>query len=189
MSKAVGRPRSPEADDAIFFAAKKLFFLNAYDDVSMQMIADEASVSKATLYRRWSKKSELAIEVLIQLVMAHRSDFKIEGSYRQRLLKNLHGLRDLLSSPYADVVASLIALTQHDDQLRRIFIDAFLRPVQAIGDEDLAKAVIDGELEFPLDQDLLFDQMFGLFYYRLLIADRAVSDEDINRVVSIFLDR
>ncbi|NRA42976.1 MAG: TetR/AcrR family transcriptional regulator [Pseudomonadales bacterium] len=187
MSKTVGRPRSAAADDAIFFAAKKLFYLQAYEQVSMQMIASEAKVSKATLYRRWSNKSLLAIEILIQLVMEKREDFLVRAGYRARLVSNLKGLRDLLSGPYADVVASLIASGQQDASLRHSFIESFLRPVQTIGDQDLAQAVADGEILSPVDQDLLFDQMFGLFYYRLLIADRSISDHDIERVVSIFL--
>ena len=187
MTKAVGRPRSQAADDAIFDAAKKLFYLKPFNEVSMETIASTAEVSKATLYRRWSKKSELAVEVLIQLVLEYRPKFKTQGSYKQRLFVNLQGLRDMLASPYADVVASLIASSQHDKDLRTIFIEQFLRPVQSIGDEDLAQAFQDGELDKPLDQDLLFDQMFGFFYYRLLIADREISDIEIERVVDLFL--
>jgi hypothetical protein len=42
-------------------------------------------------------------------------------------------------------------------------------------------------LDFALDQDLLFDQMFGFFYYRLLVAGREISNDDIEGVVTIFL--
>ena len=187
MSKAVGRPRSQAADEAIFTAAQQLFFSKPYNEVSMEMLAQKAGVSKATLYRRWSNKSELAIALMIDLILSHTPKFVVQGSYRVRLIVKLQGLRDLLSSPYANVIASVIALAQNDEKLRVTFIEQFLRPVQAIGDEDLARAVEDGELNSTLDQDLLFDQMFGFFYYRLLIADRDISDEDIDRIVDVFL--
>lgn len=187
MSKTVGRPRSQAANDAILAAAQQLMFCQPYHAVSMEMIAQQAGVSKATLYRRWSKKSELAIAVMTDLVFSKTTEIEVKGSYRQRLIINLKGLRDLLASPYADVIASIIALAQHDDALRQRFIEQFLRPVQTIGDEDLAKALQDGELDFALDQDLLFDQMFGFFYYRLLVAGRDISNDDIEGVVAIFL--
>lgn len=187
MLKPVGRPRSQAANESILLAAQQLFFQHPYSEVTMEMLAQKACVSKATLYRRWSNKSELAIALMIDLVLTKTPDFVVQGSYRERLILKLQGLRDLLASPYADVIASIIALAQHDQQLQKTFIEQFLRPVQAIGDEDLARAVKDGELEFPLDQDLLFDQMFGFFYYRLLIAGREISDADIEGVVAIFL--
>ena len=187
MLKTVGRPRSQAANESILLAAQQLFFQHPYSDVTMEMLAQQAGVSKATLYRRWSNKSELAIALMIDLVLSKTPDFVVQGSYRERLIVKLQGLRDLLASPYADVIASIIALAQHDQQLQKTFIEQFLRPVQAIGDEDLARALKDGELEFPLDQDLLFDQMFGFFYYRLLVAGREISDGDIEGIVTIFL--
>jgi len=187
MSKAVGRPRSQAADAAIFKAAYKLFLVHSYVEVSMEMLAQEAGVSKATLYRRYANKAELAVHFLVSLAVKKAPDFVVEGSYKERLTLNLRGLRDLLAGAYADVVAGVIAQSQHDKALREQFIEQFLRPVQAIGDRDLAKAVEDGELAVQLDQDLLFDQMFGFFYYRLLVADRDITNEDIERVVNLFL--
>lgn len=109
------------------------------------------------------------------------------GEYRLHLIKNLQALRDMLASDYADVIVAVIAETQNNAQLRQLFYRCFLQPVQAIGDRDLQKAIDDGQVKEFVDKDLLFDQLFGLFYYRLLVAHKAIKDEDIVFIVDAFL--
>lgn len=186
MSKSVGRPRSQAADDSIIAAATRMFYKQPYQDVSMEAIAQEAGVSKATLYRRWPNKSMLAVEVLINAVLAEKVEFKGE-SYREHLIENLKSLRNMLSSDYSDVIVSIIAETQHDKVLRDIFYQHFLLPVQAIGDADLDRAIARGDVKAVVDKDLVFDQIFGLFYYRLLVAHRPIRDAEIEVIVDAFL--
>lgn len=152
----------------------------------MESIAVEAGVSKATLYRRWPNKSMLAVEVLINIVLAAQLVFKGE-SYRERLIQNLKALRNMLASDYSDVIVSIIAETQHDKVLREIFYQHFLLPVQAIGDAELERAIAAGEVQDIVDKDLVFDQIFGLFYYRFLVAHRPIKDRDIEVIVDAFL--
>ena len=183
MNKSVGRPRSQAADEAILQAATKMFYKQPYQDVSMESIATEAGVSKATLYRRWPNKPMLAVEVLINVVLSAKLPFKA-ASYREHLIRNLKALRNMLDSDYSDVIVSVIAETQHDKVLRDIFYHRFLLPVQAIGDADLDVAVERGEIKSLVDKDLVFDQMFGFFYYRLLVAHRPISDEEIGIIAN-----
>ncbi len=182
MNKSVGRPRSLAADESILKAATKMFYKLPYQDVSMESIAIEAGVSKATLYRRWANKPMLAVEVLINVVLAERLPFESK-SFREHMVENLKALRNMLASDYSDVIVSIIAETQHDKTLRDIFYRRFLLPVQAIGDDDIDRAVELGEIKSIVDKDLVFDQMFGFFYYRLLVAHRSVSDAEINIIV------
>lgn len=186
MSKAVGRPRSQAVDEAILQAASKMLYKQSYNDVSMEAIAVEAGISKATLYRRWPNKTTLAVEVLINVIISEQLVFDAE-SYRERLIQNLQALRNMLASDYSDVIVAIIAETQHDKTLRDIFFTHFLKPVQAIGDAELARAIKRGEVKPVVDKDLVFDQLFGLFYYRILVAHRAITDEEIVIIVDAFL--
>lgn len=47
-------------------AARKLFELKSYDDVSMEEIADEAAVSKQTLYNYFSSKDSIYLRIGIE---------------------------------------------------------------------------------------------------------------------------
>ena len=186
MNKTVGRPRSQAADDAIICAARKMFYKHPYHDVSMEAIAAEAGVSKATLYRRWPNKQTLAVEVLVRVIRERQLYFDSQNTFRQHLTANLRGLRDMLSSDYSDVIVSIIAETQHDKTLRNMFCQKFLQPVQAIGDADMQKAIEQGEVAAIVDKDLVFDQLFGLFYYRLLVAHKSISNKEIDVIVNAF---
>lgn len=185
MSKSVGRPRSAEADKAIIKAASHLFCHQPFADISMEAIAQRAGISKATLYRRWPNKPTLAVEVLVHAALAKSRSFA-DLSYREHLIRNLQALRDMLASPYAAVLVSLIAQAQHDTVLRDVLYQQFLKPIQAVGDADLAEAIKRGEITADIDKDLLFDQLFGFFYYRMLVAHKEVKDAEIEHIVDAF---
>jgi AcrR family transcriptional regulator len=59
------RPRSPEAHEKILHAALALFGERGIEGSSMDSIAQEANVSKATIYNHWSDKEALLLEVML----------------------------------------------------------------------------------------------------------------------------
>jgi TetR/AcrR family transcriptional regulator, mexJK operon transcriptional repressor len=61
---APGRPKDPEKRAAILKAAQDLFPLKGYDAVSMDAIAQAASVSKLTLYSHFADKDALFVEAV-----------------------------------------------------------------------------------------------------------------------------
>lgn len=185
--KTVGRPRSQEVDEAILKAARALFYRQAYSAVSMEAIAQRAGVSKATLYRRWPNKATLAVAVLVKAMLAQAREFN-ELSYREHFTANLKALRDMLASPFATMIASLIAEAQQDKELQGQLYEQLLKPMQAVGDKDLAEAIRRGEVKANVDKDLLFDQVFGFFYYRMLVVGKAISDQDIESMVNAFYE-
>lgn len=185
MSKSVGRPRSVAVDKAIIKAASYLFCHQAYTEISMEAISQRAGISKATLYRRWPNKPTLAVEVLVRAALAKSRPFT-DISYREHLIANLQALRDMLASPYAAVLVALIAQAQYDTALREILYQQFLKPIQAVGDADLDEAIKRGEVIADIDKDLLFDQLFGLFYYRMLVTHKNVKDAEIEKIVDAF---
>src|SRR5512144_2539603 len=60
-----GRPRSTTADSAIIEAVLRLLEQGGtIGELSIERIAREAGVGKATVYRRWSGKDALMLDVL-----------------------------------------------------------------------------------------------------------------------------
>lgn len=59
-----GRPRSARHDAAILEAALRLLERDGYARMSMEEIAAEAGTTKATVYRRYASKAELASAAL-----------------------------------------------------------------------------------------------------------------------------
>jgi AcrR family transcriptional regulator len=58
------RPRSEEAHRKVLEAAARLFAERGLDGTSMDAIAEASTVSKATIYKHWTDKDALCLEVL-----------------------------------------------------------------------------------------------------------------------------
>lgn len=63
---AAKTPRSPDAEERLLKAARKLFFEHGYESVSTEMLAAEAAMSKSTMYKLFSDKSELFRAMIIR---------------------------------------------------------------------------------------------------------------------------
>lgn len=70
------RPSTTEARDRVLKAAYTLFVQMGYSDVSMQRIADEAGITKATLYHHFRDKQELYIETMRLAVQQSHDYFR-----------------------------------------------------------------------------------------------------------------
>lgn len=179
-----GRPRSEAVHSAVISAVTSLLHKKPYNDISIEAIAVEAGVSKASIYRRWANKPALMVEVLALAAekVAQKGSFDGE-TYRDQLISGLKGLRAMLKSDFADAIVAVISEAQKDDTLSQLFRQRFINPVQAIGDQYLKAAMERGEVRSDIDMDMVFDQMFGTFYYCLLIANKPIDDAYVERIV------
>lgn len=180
---AVGRPRSGALDEAIVDSATALIQQFPYSEVTIEAIAAKAGVSKATLYRRWPNKAALTVEVLLRQSLKMQVPFAAQ-TYREHLKQGMKGLREMLFGVFAEAIVAVIAETQKNEALRQLFYDAFISKMQAIGDADLEQAIQRGEVRNDIDKDMIFDQLFGTFYYRLLVVHKPIDDAYIERIVS-----
>src|SRR3712207_1184331 len=59
-----GRPRDPSRDGVIRAAILRLLAEVGYSALTMDAVAAEAGVGKATIYRRWRTKHDLVVDTL-----------------------------------------------------------------------------------------------------------------------------
>lgn len=69
-----GRPRDPRTDTRILDAAAELIIERGFDGMTVDDVAERAHVGKATVYRRWPSKSDLAVASLRSVMRVERSD-------------------------------------------------------------------------------------------------------------------
>src|SRR3954447_9222560 len=62
-----GRPRDATADERILAAAAQLILTRGFDNMTVDEVAATARAGKATVYRRWAGKEDLAFAALEQL--------------------------------------------------------------------------------------------------------------------------
>ena len=68
----MARTRSTEVHNRSILAALKLFSERGFDAASMDAIAQEAGVTKATLYNHWADKEALMMGVMLHVNGVHR---------------------------------------------------------------------------------------------------------------------
>jgi AcrR family transcriptional regulator len=184
--RTAGRPRQSGLDEQIVAAVVRLLAQRSYADISMELIAQEAAVGKATVYRRWPHKAALIVDVLLEAALTMQIPFG-DVSYRDHLAAGMRGLRDMLASHFSKAIIAIISETQHNEALRQRFYEGFVSRMQAIGEADLEVAIARGEVRADVDKELVFDQVFGLFYYRMLMVQKPLDDKTIDRIVDSVL--
>src|ERR671920_260764 len=65
-----GRPRDPSRDGVIRAAILRLLAEVGYGALTMDAVASEAGVGKATIYRRWRTKQDLVVDTISDLAQA-----------------------------------------------------------------------------------------------------------------------
>jgi AcrR family transcriptional regulator len=167
-----GRPRSEAAHAAILDAVIPLIQAVGYDAFSLEALAARAGVGKATIYRRWASKEDVAVEG------AHRFVARIPtpdtGSLRGDLTAALESDATLQSDPQTPaLLSSLIAAMVASRE-------------QALA-EILRRAVARGELAPGLDIGLAVQLCAGPLLYRTLVAGQTSDADLVARLVDLLL--
>lgn len=168
--RSPGRPRSPEADEAIIRATLELLGEVGYRALSMEAVRARARVGKATVYRRWTGKPELvkaAISVLHQ-------DLAVPGDSGS-LLGDLAALATAGATAAeatgaGTIVPRLLADATDDCELREIFYDFLVAPRRILLRTVLERGVERGEVRADADLEVVMDLLVGSIVYRGLIS-------------------
>lgn len=192
-----GRPRTEGADEKILGAALELLLERGYDRFSVDEAAATAGVAKTTLYRRWPTKDHLIVAVVARMqdeVPVHysgdvRADLTrylnaiVHGLDRVRRAGRPAGSGDTSAGLVAEVAA---AAARHADV--GAAVHAMFARRNAVVLALLQEAKDQGELRPGLDPEVLFDQLAGALYYRLLVTGRPIDGAYVGRLVSTALE-
>lgn len=119
-----GRPRDPEADGRILAAASSLILLRGFDAMTVDEVASHAGVGKATVYRRWSRKEDLAVAAMEQL---YRDEMPVPdtGSIREDLHEMFASVLSFVGSPAGlDYVRTTVKESMRDGRIAQLYREA-----------------------------------------------------------------
>jgi len=185
---ARGRPRSERARLAILAAAAELLLDRGLVAVSMDAVAAQAGVSKATIYRWWPTKETLALDALYtQWAAAQPSDVDT-GSLRGDLLSLLTPWARVASSrPYGRVIAALVSEAQNDPVYAAQYQQRVVQPRRDRARAILARAIERGEIPPSTNAEVAIDLLYGPLYHRLLHGHAPLDDQFVADVVDMAL--
>ncbi len=98
VARRRGRPRDTSADERILQAAGRLILERGFDKVTVDDVASMARAGKATVYRRWASKEDLAVAAL-ELLYRQELPMPDTGSVRKDLGEYFRHVLDFVNSP------------------------------------------------------------------------------------------
>lgn len=149
--KGPGRPRDASKEAAILLAAQAMFLRHGFSRTSIDSIAEEAGVAKATIYARFKDKDEL----LRAAITAKCADFldaavtaATEGrTPRQGLIEFAHRFLRLVTDPDSLAMHALVMdAGKTSPQLPTMFFDCAVTPTSRRLSAFLAAETVRGRL-------------------------------------------
>jgi len=181
-----GRPRSEQARRAILRSTLKLLRRCSFPELTIEAIAADANVGKATVYRWWSNKGALVVDAFASNA-EDKLHFPNTGSVYRDMSLQMSQFLAILRSQRGRIVAALVGGGQFDPELLSSFRERFLRPRREEAYKTLRRAIERGELPRDLDLDVVLDILYGAIYMRFLIRHDELNEGYINGVCRLVL--
>lgn len=177
-----GRPRSESSRTSIFSAVLKLLATKSLRDISIEEIAFEAGVSKATVYRWWSNKTQLAIDAFLNDISV-KAPFVVRGTITDTIVSQVHALADQYRGRDGEILRQIIAECQASPEDMKIFHQKFLFLRREEAKRYIRIARKDGVIASKLDDDTIIDMIYGPIYYRLLLRHARIDKSFVKSIV------
>jgi AcrR family transcriptional regulator len=192
MSSAVipkrrGRPRSEAAKAAVLAAATEILNEQGLREMSIDMVAARAGVSKATIYRWWRSKAELALDTALadarqQIPMPDTGTLVGDLRVRARATARAFG-----SPKLGPAMAALIGEAQADTAFAIAFRDRVIRPLRDGSRELFKRAISRGEIAEDIPIEVALDMLMAPMHYRLLLRTGRLDSKFADEVVDLLL--
>jgi len=166
--RSPGRARSDTSRVAILDATLKLLENTPLQQISIESIAREAGVGKATIYRWWNSKAAVVIDAFLHTHVRHTPMPK-GVSPRDALIRHVHLLVEEYSGWSGRIVSQILAEGQGDPDVLREFRERFWYGRRAVVSEVFEEARRQGELRTDIDTEIQMDMLYAPIYFRLLM--------------------
>ncbi|MEU8708996.1 TetR/AcrR family transcriptional regulator [Streptomyces sp. NPDC048565] len=183
-----GRPRSAAVERAIFDAVTELLEAGeTLDGLSIERIARTAGVGKATIYRRWSGKEELFVDVLRDIEPPEPTVSGTGGLDDLRVLLESMRTRALAQRSSA-LLHNVFVQTKKHPKLWSAYQNTVIGPRRAAMLAAVRRAVDAGELREDFDVELMDDLFVGPMMVRTIHRlDAPLPDDLADRIIRMLL--
>jgi AcrR family transcriptional regulator len=170
-----GRPRDPSRDGVIRAAILRLLADVGYGALTMDAVASEAGVGKATIYRRWRTKQDLVVDTISDLNRTEASPpdtGSLEGDLRQML----RSLVSVINGPTGAATLSLLSTVPHQPALAEAFRNGPLAVWRQSFGTIWDRAERRGEVRPGLAGSMAAESTSALMVQRWLLTGGVVDD-------------
>ena len=162
------RPRSRQAHEKVLDAAIELFAARGIEGTSIDAIAAESGVSKATIYKHWADKNALCLEVLGRVHGLDRKSPEFNsGDLLQDIIDFLdHKPPEEYSSIREKLMPHLISYASRDREFGMAWKSRVIEPGRAKAVELMQRGIASGVLSPELDVSLGTALLIGPMAYK-----------------------
>jgi AcrR family transcriptional regulator len=172
---ARGRPYDEQSTHALLTAALRLIAEHGYHETSLEMIANEAGSSKATVYRRWPSKAHVMAEA-VRYHLQQANPVVPKGKNTQEVVTTIlrNTIHRLQTSSLAAGLRALLDVAHRDPVLGACFAE-----VEHERRQLLVQTLIPclGEEQAQLTTDALLGAIYFRLYFRQMPASPAWAEE------------
>ena len=181
-----GRPRDPQADGRILAAASSLILLRGFDAMTVDEVASNAGVGKATVYRRWARKEDLALAAMEQL---YRDEMPVPdtGSLRQDLTEAFRSTLVFANSPAgADYLRTLVKESMRDDRMASLYREASQR-AETSAMQIFERGVLRGEVRSDVPLPAAVRMLMGLIVVATVMRTEPPAVDEVDELVELVM--
>ncbi|MFI1586009.1 TetR/AcrR family transcriptional regulator [Embleya sp. NPDC020630] len=176
------RRRGEELENAILTATLAELMDFGYAGLTMERVAARARTGKATLYRRWPSRAELAMDAC-KLIGVGEGEPPDTGDLRADVLALLREMAAKLAGPLGGILRGLLAETTHDPELARLVRER----MHTVGPERtrrvLERAVERGEIDPAVPTSRRAGVATDLLRNEFLLFGAPIADEVVIDIV------
>lgn len=181
-----GRPRDPGTDLRIRRAAAELLLQHGFDKTTVDEVAARAGVGKATVYRRWASKEDLAVAAMESLY-----DEEIPaadtGSIIDDLMQTYRAVLAFVNSPEGEGFLRVsIAESVRDERIAALYRQSISRREMQARDS-FRRAIERGEVRPDADIDSAVEWLGGAITVRAVQGRPLPTVADAPRLVGFTL--
>jgi AcrR family transcriptional regulator len=181
-----GRPRDPEADGRILAAASSLILLRGFESMTVDEVASNAGVGKATVYRRWSRKEDLAVAAMEQLYH-DEMPAPDTGSISGDLHAMFSSVLTFVNSPAGtDYVRTTIKESMRDERIATLYREANHR-AESGAVAVFARGIARGEVREDVHIDGAVQFLGSLVAMRAITGQEMPGLDEVDQLVELLL--
>jgi AcrR family transcriptional regulator len=160
-----GRPRDHTVDSRTIAATLELLLKQGLGGVSIESVASQSGVSKASIYRRWKSKEDLLVDAVGALVVD--ADINESGDIRADLVSALGNMRTFVCDTRAgEVFPWLVGEMAARTEIGERYMNTVIAPKRTFLGSTIEKAIERGDLRPDLDPDVAIDMLMGPLFLR-----------------------
>jgi AcrR family transcriptional regulator len=153
-----------------------------YGRLSIEAVARRAGVGKTAIYRRWSNKLEMVLEI-VSAVAERSVPMPDTGSFESDLQLLMFIVSKAIQHRIASqIIPDLMAEAARNPKIAETLQRALRTHQQAVGEKLVGQAVARGELPAGTDAGLAVDLILGPLYWRLAVSRTPIDDDYLEKL-------